>query len=52
MLEEEQITPDLLLEKITSLFDNRQTYITAMEKSSSSDAVSTIVSLIETTISK
>lgn len=47
MLEEEQITPELLLKKINELFDNRQTYITAMEKSSASDAVSTIVSLIE-----
>ncbi len=47
MLEEEQITPELLLKKINELFDNRQTYITAMEKSSASNAVSTIISLIE-----
>lgn len=47
VLEEEEITPDLLLKKINELFDNRQTYITAMEKSSASDAVSTIISLIE-----
>lgn len=47
MLEEEQITPELLLKKINELFDNRQTYVTAMEKSSASNAVSTIISLIE-----
>lgn len=47
VLEEEQITSDLLLKKINELFDNRQTYITAMEKSNASNAVSTIISLIE-----
>lgn len=47
MLEEEQITPELLLKKINELFENRQTYITAMEKSSASNAVDTIVAMIE-----
>ena len=47
VLEEEQITSDLLLKKINELFDNRQTYITAMEKSNARNAVSTIISIIE-----
>ncbi len=47
MLEEEQLTPELLIDKIMELYENRQTYITAMEKSSASDAVDTITALFE-----
>lgn len=47
VLQEEEITPKLLLSKIESLYENRQTYIAAMETSSASDAIETIVSLIE-----
>ena len=47
MLEEEQISPELLLNKIMELYENRQRYINAMEKSSASDAVAAITSLFE-----
>lgn len=47
VLQEEEITPELLHTKIIEVYENRQTYITAMEKSSASNAVNTIVSLIE-----
>lgn len=46
MLEEENITPDTLLSSILDLYEHREEYIRAMEKSSVSDAVNTIVSLI------
>ncbi len=46
VLPEEDITPDLLLSTIKGLYENRQTYITAMEKSDASNAVDTIISLI------
>lgn len=46
MLEEENITPDLLLSSILDLYENRRQYIRAMEKSEVSDAVNTIISLI------
>lgn len=47
VLQEEEITPELLLSKVTELYENRSKYITAMEKSSASDAVDTIVSMID-----
>ncbi len=47
MLEEEQLTPELLTSKIMELYENRQTYITTMEKSNASDAVDTITALFE-----
>ncbi len=47
ILQEEEITPELLLSTIINLYENRQKYISAMEKSSASDAVNTIVTLIE-----
>ena len=46
MLEEENITPDVLLSSILKLYENRSTYVKAMEKSEVSDAVNTIISLI------
>lgn len=46
MLEEENLTPDTLLSAILSLYKNRQNYIETMEKSSASNAVNTILSLI------
>ncbi|MDO4298444.1 MAG: undecaprenyldiphospho-muramoylpentapeptide beta-N-acetylglucosaminyltransferase [Lachnospiraceae bacterium] len=46
MLEEENLTPDTLLLTILSLYKNRQSYIETMEKSSASNAVNTILSLI------
>lgn len=52
VLQEEELTPELLLNTILQLFENRQSYITAMEKSNASNAVDTIISLIEETINK
>ena len=47
VLKEEELTPERLLSEITRLYENRHTYIQAMEKSSASNAVDTIISLIE-----
>ena len=47
MMEEEQIKPELLKEKIIELYENRQKYITAMEKSPTGNAVETITSIFE-----
>lgn len=47
VLEEETLTPELLLSTITSLYENREKYIAAMSKSDASNAVEKIVSLIE-----
>ncbi len=47
VLMEEDITPGLLLQKIQDLYQNRQTYLDAMEKSNASDAVNVITKLID-----
>ncbi len=47
VLMEEDITPETLLDKILNLYNNRQSYIQAMEASAASDAVSKITELIE-----
>ena len=52
ILQEEDLTSDLLLDSILNLYQNRQTYINAMDKSSASNAVDTIVALIETIVNK
>lgn len=52
VLQEEELTPDLLFDTILHLFENRHTYIAAMEKSSASNAVDTIIALIEETINR
>ncbi len=52
VLQEEDLTSDLLLDRILNLYENRQTYINAMDKSSASNAVDTIVALIETIVNK
>ncbi len=52
VLQEEDLTSDLLLDSILNLYQNRQTYINAMDKSSASNAVDTIVALIETIVNK
>ena len=41
------MTPELLLSSILDLYENRQAYVAAMDKSSASNAVNTIISLIE-----
>ena len=47
VLEEEEITPQKLLETIHSLYDNRQEYISRMKTSHGPDAISSILSLID-----
>lgn len=52
VLPEEEITPERLCSEIRRLYENRRTYIAAMEKSDASNAVETIISLIEKTTAK
>ena len=47
VLNEENLTDELLLKSINTLYDERQGYIKTMEQSSMSDAVSKIITLIE-----
>lgn len=47
VLTEEELTPQLLLDKILKLYASRADYIQAMEKSKLSNAVETITDLIE-----
>lgn len=49
VLEEEAITPETLYQAVSSLYQNRQSYIQAMQNSNQSDAVSRIVDLIKET---
>lgn len=51
MVEEEQLGPELLKNKITELYENRQLYIAAMEKSGASNAVAAITALFEELVS-
>ena len=47
VLEEENLTDDSLFQAITDLYNNRQSYIDAMECSNQGNAVKTIIDLIE-----
>ncbi|MDO5349644.1 MAG: undecaprenyldiphospho-muramoylpentapeptide beta-N-acetylglucosaminyltransferase [Lachnospiraceae bacterium] len=47
ILEEESLTDDTLYQAIQDLYDDRQTYIHAMEQTQLNNAVETIISLIE-----
>lgn len=47
VLEEEQITPDSLLDAVHALYENRQQMTEAMAASHQSDSIETIISLIE-----
>ncbi|MGI5948535.1 MAG: undecaprenyldiphospho-muramoylpentapeptide beta-N-acetylglucosaminyltransferase [Lachnospiraceae bacterium] len=47
VLEEENLTDDTLYQAVTQLYNNRQTYISAMENSHQGNAVNTVISLIE-----
>lgn len=47
VLEEEQLNPDLFLEKIKELYNNKDKYIEAMSKSEVKDSIDKIVDLIE-----
>ena len=46
VIQEENLTDEVLLSQILSLYEQRHTYVEAMEKSASSHAVDTIISLI------
>ena len=47
VIDEDDLTNKLFLEKIQELYFNRFTYIDAMKKSSQRDAIGTIIGLIE-----
>lgn len=47
VLEESEMNDNSLLEAINDLYDNREKYITSMEKSNLNDAVKSIVELIK-----
>ena len=47
VLEEDDLTKELLVAKVQELYCNRNTYIQAMEESEQSDAIQTIMALIE-----
>ncbi|MBO5473155.1 MAG: undecaprenyldiphospho-muramoylpentapeptide beta-N-acetylglucosaminyltransferase [Lachnospiraceae bacterium] len=47
VIDEDDLTSKVLLEKIQELYFNRQTYIDAMSKSKQRDAIGTIIGLIE-----
>lgn len=47
VLQEEELSDELLLSTILDLYANRQTYIAAMDKSTASDAINTITGMIE-----
>ena len=49
VLEEENMTNEVLLSAINDLYDNREKYIDAMESSTLNDAINIIVNLINTT---
>ena len=46
VLTEEELNPSLLLETIQKLYNNRDTYIHAMENSQQSDGISSVIKLI------
>ena len=52
MIDEDTMTDDQLLSAILSLYENRDKYITAMEQSKSSDAITVITDLIEEAAAK
>lgn len=47
VLEEENLTGETLSEAISAVWENRQSYITAMKESRKTDAIDTIIGLIE-----
>ena len=47
VLEEEELTNDVLLSSINHLYENRETYISTMKQSSQQNSIDTIIDLIE-----
>lgn len=52
VINEDELTNELLIETVNSVYDNRQKYINAMENAGTTDAVSTILDLIDNTCKK
>lgn len=52
VLDEDDLTKKLLVEKVQELYFTRNTYIDAMSKSSQRDAISTITAMIEDMVAK
>ena len=52
VLEEEELNHDVLLNAITDLYENRETYITAMKNSPQQNSIDTIIDLIESVARK
>lgn len=47
VIEEEDVTADLLVKSVNDVFDNKEKYISAMEKSPMADSVSIVMDLIK-----
>ena len=47
VLEEEELTNEVLLSAINSLYENRETYVEAMKQSNQQNSIDTIIDLIE-----
>ena len=47
VLEEEELTNEVLLSAIDSLYENRETYVNAMKQSNQQNSIDTIIDLIE-----
>ena len=52
VIEEENLTPATLVETVNMVYDNRDKYIPSMDNARTTDAVSTIIDLIEKTCAK
>lgn len=52
VLEEEELSKEVLLDSITRLYENRTTYINAMKQSPQQNSIDTIIDLIESVTSK
>ncbi len=52
VLPEEDVTTKNLIDSIHDLYENKQSYIDAMNKAKTSDAVATIIDLIESVVNK
>jgi len=51
VMEEEEITDEKLLLAVRSLYENRQSFVSAMEQSAQTDSIETIIGLIEAAVS-
>ncbi len=50
VIQEEDLTDELLVNTIDAVYHNRNQYITAMEKAATNDAITTILNLIDDTV--